>query len=392
MDRHRDETSAALHAIRIAGLGPLSPPGYTAAGRELRDGMQAAVQTINDAGGMLGTSLELVFRDTGGTPPTALAAVEALRHEGIVAFAGEFHSVVADAIVEPIQQAGIPFMCASATLDAITARRLDCVFRLAPAQSYGWRIYADFLVAEGFRQVVALTDPSVYWEAGARVLERRLVAAGVRFSQLTVPPEASVTACVKQIAGLVAAASGPHMLLLLVAYPEPVHSLVHELYHHGLRPPRLYLGDPAGRAAFADWWVVAGAEATQMPFLAYIRSDHLTTAGERMRDQLTQQRGQEPTFVAFEGYDSVWALAQAINAAGSTGATEIAAALRRIAVQGTRGSIRFTTSTEAVVHQQWTWPPVCVLAFHEPDQPFSTAAVLWDARAVHTKRTRLLRG
>lgn len=298
--------------------------------------------------------------------------------------------MVADAIVEQIQQAGIPFVCASATLDAITARRLDCVFRIAPAQSYGWRVYADFLAAEGFRQVVALTDPSLYWEAGARVIETRLVEAGVGFSRMVVPPEASVAARVERIAGLVAGAFGPPMLLLLVAYPEPVRSLVHELHRQGLRPPRLYLGDPAGRAAFAEWWAVAGAGATQVPFLAYLPAGKLTAEGERAREQLARQRGQEPTFVAFEGYDSVRVLAEAMTAAGSTDATEICAALRHVEVQGTRGTICFTTAAEGVVHRQWTWSPVCVLALHEPSQPCSAAAVLWDAQSA--RGARLLPG
>src|SRR5258708_33387925 len=72
-------------------------------------------------------------------------------------------SVVADAVVDPVQRSGLPFVCASATLDNITAQRLGFVFRLAPPQSYGRAIYADFLASEGFQHVVALQEDNFYW-------------------------------------------------------------------------------------------------------------------------------------------------------------------------------------------------------------------------------------
>jgi ABC-type branched-subunit amino acid transport system substrate-binding protein len=117
-------------------------PGLTWAGSDLQHGMTLAVEQINGAGGALGKPLELLFEDTQGRPQAGLAAVEKLVADAAIhAFAGEFHSVVADAIVEPIQRSGIPFVCASATMDSITARRLSAVFRLAPPQSYGWSVY-----------------------------------------------------------------------------------------------------------------------------------------------------------------------------------------------------------------------------------------------------------
>jgi ABC-type branched-subunit amino acid transport system substrate-binding protein len=140
--------------IRIGGLGPLTLPGIPWAGRELKDGMSLAVQQLNGSGGVLSNELTLLFEDTHGRPEAGIAAVQRLLDDRVHAFAGEFHSVVADAVVDPVQRSGLPFVCASATLDSITARRLGFVFRLAPPQSYGWAIYADFLASEGFQHVV----------------------------------------------------------------------------------------------------------------------------------------------------------------------------------------------------------------------------------------------
>jgi ABC-type branched-subunit amino acid transport system substrate-binding protein len=370
----------ASETIRIGGLGPLSAPGQVSAGRELSDGMHLAVNRINEAGGVLGRPLELIFRDTGGTPTTGIAAVERLLGEDLVALAGEFHSVVASAIVEPIQRAGLPFVCASATLDAITARRLDRVFRLSPPQSRGWRFYADFVVARGFRPVILLVEPNLYWEAGARAVEARLAEAGVPFNRLTMPVGANVGDIVEQIAQSTADAPTAPLLLLLVAYPEPVRSVIRQLHGRGFRPPRLSLGDPAGRAGFPDWWAVVGSDTTDVPFLAYLRPGQLTTEGRWAFEQLTRTNGQEPTFVALEGYDSVLCLAAGIDAAVTTRAGDVCNALRRLDIAGTRDVIRFRTEPAGVVHQQWTWPPVTVLAFDTANQPFSQAKNLWDEK------------
>jgi hypothetical protein len=58
------------------------------------------------------------------------------------------------------------------------------MFRLAPPQSRGWKIYADFLLARGFRQVIEIIREDLYWTSGSEVIRRRVEPAGVRDGQL----------------------------------------------------------------------------------------------------------------------------------------------------------------------------------------------------------------
>ncbi|MGH7362629.1 MAG: ABC transporter substrate-binding protein [Candidatus Methylomirabilales bacterium] len=366
--------------IRIGGLGPLSAPGILWAGWEVRDGMALAAQRINEAGGVAGRPLRILFEDTMGTPAGGLGAFQRLLRMEVHALAGEFHSVVADAVVEPVHRAGLPFVCASATLDAITARRLPSVFRVAPPKSYGWLAYAEFLVSQGFRHVVAFQEESLYWNRGSRVIEARLQASGVPFTRVPVPAAApQASGPVRQLEGMMATAPAPDFVLLLVAYPEPLRSLIGELRTRGFLPAAVTLGDPAGRTVFPDWWDVTGGDATSVPFLAYARPGELAPEGRRAAEQFEREYGREPTFVALEGYDSVLALARAIEAAAGTDPSQVCEALRRLEIGGTRGPIAFSTEPEGVVHQQWRWPPVCVVAYHQPRQRFATASLLWDA-------------
>lgn len=370
--------------IRIGGLGPLSLPGIPWAGRELQDGMALAVKQLNDMGGVLGKSLTLLFEDTHGHPEVGVTAVERLLEKQVHAFAGEFHSVVADAIVEPVQLSGLPFVCASATLDTITTRRLSCVFRLAPPQSYGWRVYADFLAAAGFRHAVALQEDNPYWKNGSGAIEARLNEHGGQFTRLLAAAgTADATSWMPQVQALLSVPPAPDILLLMMAYPDPLRSVVSDARAHGLVPPACFLGDPAGRTVFPEWWEIAGTLATQIPFLSYIGVGGLTDRGKRMSADFERQYRREPTFVALEGYDAILVLADAFDDAGTTEPDKVLKALRQVRQEGTRGTITFLTEPTGVVHQQWKWPPVSVVAYTSAHQTLSRAHVLWDAERGH---------
>src|ERR1700742_626381 len=90
--------------------------------------------------------------------------------------AGEYHSVVARAAAARADALGLPFLCSSAVLDALTQRPTEWVARLAPAQSRGWRVYADFLLRAGHRRIAVAAEPSVYWASGAGILRDHVTA------------------------------------------------------------------------------------------------------------------------------------------------------------------------------------------------------------------------
>src|SRR3954470_2264893 len=79
----------------IGALVPLTRPGWVEAGQQLLAGLELGVREVNDVGGIAGSPLELVVRNTAGDPKTAGAAVQELAQLGVTALAGEYHSVVA---------------------------------------------------------------------------------------------------------------------------------------------------------------------------------------------------------------------------------------------------------------------------------------------------------
>jgi ABC-type branched-subunit amino acid transport system substrate-binding protein len=339
--------------VQIGALVPLTRPGWVEAGRHLLAGLELAVRDVNDAGGIAGRRLELVVRDTAADPQRAVAAVDELARLGVAALAGEYHSVVARAAAARADALGLPFLCSSAVLDALTEQPTDWVARLPPPQSRGWQIYADFLLGAGHTRIALAAEPSVYWASGTRILRDHLAPRGGTVVEL------DPTAVCDELAGNRATA-----LLLLVGHPEPAVSIVRSV-RRDQRLAEVMIGAPAGQPELAEWARLLGNDGAAIPFLRYL-PERLNPLGVRVETALRERLAGAPSFVAFEGYDTIAVLADALRSHGPDRAS-IAGAWRRVAVEGTRGQIRFAR-TPGIGVWQWAWPPIQVVD-RDPARP-----------------------
>ncbi|MGW2179135.1 ABC transporter substrate-binding protein [Streptomyces sp. NPDC001732] len=345
-------------SVRLGALAPLTRPGWAEAGQHLLAGMELAVHEVNGAGGIDGRPLELVVRDTAADPERAEAAVDELAGLGVAAVVGEYHSVVARAAAARADALGVPFLCSSAVLDALTEEPTEWVARLCPAQSHGWRIYADFLLGEGRSRVAVVTQPSVYWASGTRILRDHLASRGgtvVELDANALAPEALCDALVDH---------GATALLLLVGHPEPAVPIVRAV-RGDRRLAEILIGAPAGQPEFAGWAAALGEGGTGVPFLRYL-PERLGPLGERVGKELREQLGAPPSFVAFEGWDAVTVLAEVMRSHGTDRAA-VAGAWPRVEVEGTRGPIRFSRA-QGIGVRQWVWAPVQVVD-RDPAEP-----------------------
>ncbi|MFF9864942.1 ABC transporter substrate-binding protein [Streptomyces sp. NPDC013953] len=344
--------------VRIGALVPLTRPGWVEAGRHLLAGLELAVGDVNDAGGIGGRPLELVIRDTAADPQRAAAAVDELARLGVVALAGEYHSVVARAAAARADTLGLPFLCSSAVLDALTEEPTEWVARLAPAQSHGWKLYADFLLDAGHRRVAVATEPSAYWASGTRILRGHLAPRGGTVLELDARALDPTAVCERLVGNRATA------LLLLVGSPEPAVSLVRSV-RGDRRLAGIMIGAPAGQPEFAAWPTLLGGDGGAIPFLRYL-PERLSPLGVRVGAALRERLAEAPSFVAFEGYDTVAVLTDMLRSHGSDPAG-LAGAWPRVAVEGTRGLIRFSRAPGISVWQ-WAWPPTQVVD-RDPARP-----------------------
>ncbi|ALN89773.1 ABC transporter substrate-binding protein [Lysobacter gummosus] len=344
--------------VRIGALVPLTRPGWVEAGRHLLAGLELAVRDANDNGGIVGRPLELIVRDTAADPQRAMAAVDELADLGVAALAGEYHSVVARSVAARADALRLPFLCSSAVLDALTEQPTQWVARLAPAQSRGWRIYADFLLNAGHSRIAVAIAPSVYWASGVRILRDCLAPSGGSVVELDISALTAAQVCEQVVAHDATA------LLLLVGYPEPAVSIVRSV-RSDPRLMQLMLGAPAGQPEFAEWASLLGVAGAAIPFLRYL-PERFSPLGERVETALRERLAEAPSFVAFEGYDTIAVLADVLRSHGTDWA-RIAEAWPQVDVEGTRGRIRFARAPGISVWQ-WAWAPIQVVD-RDPAEP-----------------------
>ncbi|QFQ94985.1 amino acid ABC transporter substrate-binding protein [Streptomyces phaeolivaceus] len=350
--------SSVESSVRIGALVPLTRPGWVEAGQHLLAGLELGVREVNDAGGIGGGPVELVVRDTAADPERAATAVDELSRLGVVAVAGEYHSVVARAVATRADALGLPYLCSSAVLDALTGQPTERVARLSPPQSRGWRTYADFLLGAGHRRIAVATQPGLYWASGTRILRDHLTPRGGTVSELdmsVLTPAAVCDALAEQ---------GATALLLLVGTPEPAVPLVESVRRDG-RLVEVMIGAPAGQPEFAEWALSLGDHGAGIPFLRYL-PERLGPLGTRVEKALRERLGASPSFVAFEGYDTVAVLADVLRAHG-TDRARIAESWPGVEVEGTRGWIRFSRMPGIGVWQ-WAGPPIQVVD-RDPAEP-----------------------
>lgn len=338
-------------AVRIGVLAPLTRPGWVEAGQHLLAGIELGTDMVNGTGGIGGRPLRLVVRDTAADPRRAEDAVEELAGLGVAALAGEYHSVVARAAAARADALGLPFLCSSAVLDALTERPTDRVARLSPPQSRGWRVYADFLLDAGHTRIAVATQPSVYWASGVCILSDHLAARGGTVVELDVREHSLTALCDKLVEQRATA------LLLLVGAPEPAVPIVRAV-RGDRRLAGILVGAPAGQPEFASWGTLLGDDGAGIPFLRYLPTE-LGPLGVQVEAGLRERLGRPPSFVAYEGYDTVAVLAELLRDHGMD-PVRIAGSWPDVDVEGTRGLIRFGR-TPGIGVWQWNGAPIQVV-------------------------------
>ena len=108
-----------------------------------------------------------------------------------------------------------------------------------------------------------------------------------------------------------------------------------------------------------------GDDSAAIPFLRYL-PEHLSPLGARVETALRERLTEAPSFVAFEGYDTVAVLADVLRSHGEDRA-RTAESWPRVAVEGTRGQIQFSR-TPGISVWQWAWAPIQVVD-RDPAEP-----------------------
>ena len=160
--------------IKIGYLATLTGDGSTW-GQHERDGALLAVKELNEAGGVLGRPLELVYYDVRGRQEDAIQAARRLVHEDkVVAIGGTNYSGLNIATASVVTAAGVPQIGTASTNPAVTVdpktgQVRPFTFRMSYTDPYQGKVMADYLINRlGVKSAAVITDVGSDYSEGLK--------------------------------------------------------------------------------------------------------------------------------------------------------------------------------------------------------------------------------
>ena len=374
--------------IRIGGVGPLSAPGTVVGGIAMQFAMNLAVQDVNEAGGVLGKPLELIFADTEGLPERGGAVVERLINENnVVAITGEYHSAVGLVELEVCHEYGIPCLFSETWSDQITESGYMEVFRIAPASSMNSRAMADWYAAVGVQNPVIIAENTDYGIGQAESDMAFMEEVGISIDEDHVFYVELGTEDYLPILTRVQAMDPPPDAIRVAVTGESSYNLEQQMTELGIAPTADTIGTANQVAIQPEFWESVPNGNYYVFSLVGLPPSLYNDTTVRVADAYSAQFESDPPSYALEAYDSVWILADAIERAGTTESTALIAALEETDITLAQGRywFQYTSanplpddgSVPAYMWHQWPDPAVLLIQYFEPNQDWKEAAVIW---------------
>ncbi len=384
-----------VEPIILGATGPLSAPGSVGGGIAMQFTAQLAVDEINEAGGVLGRPIELVFVDTQGLPERGTVVAERLIEEnGAVAIVGEYHSAVGLTMMEVCHERHIPCIFSETWNDDITAAGYEEVFRVAVTSTLVASQQVNWLDALGLEYVVIISENTDYGvpasEAQVEYMGERGIDTDVFFVELGTEDFLPVLTRIQE------GERTPDAIMVLVT-GETSYNVEQQMAEIGLAPTEETICVANQVAINAEYW----DNVPDGNYCAYLRvgltpnnyNDVTKNVDEAYRAQFDRPA---PSF-ALATYDSVYIMAEAIERAGSTDPDAIIAEIEATDRTLAQGHYYFPYGINnpvpddepAWMWHQWPDAAVVIQQYFEVGQDPDDAAVVFP-EAFQTHGTALI--
>lgn len=165
---------------KIGVFGPLTGT-MAIGGTHQKDGVQFAIDEINEAGGVLGHKLAGIYEDTEGNAQNAVNIMNKFLHkDNVTVTIGSNNSPEVLAVLDMIQTEKTPHIVPSGVASAITASGCEWVFRITATDV----VYAKTLVEQaadnlGCSKIAIIHDTNDYGQGGLKLVEENLKLKGL---------------------------------------------------------------------------------------------------------------------------------------------------------------------------------------------------------------------
>ncbi|MGF6985249.1 branched-chain amino acid transport system substrate-binding protein [Paraburkholderia atlantica] len=319
-------SAAGAEEIKVGFNGDLSASPSAQSGQAAVLGMQAAIDDVNAAGGVLGKKLTLVQRDDVSAPPKSIQNMtDLIDNEGVVAVFGPTNSGNAMAWKHIVDQKKIP------VIDNVSSGT-DITKPMSPgADNYMFRVsmvdreQVAALVAyvkksNDIKKVGFMSETTGYGQGGLRDLNAIAAVQGIKPVD-TEQFGVGDTDMTSQLNKLKAAGADT---VIIWAQGTPIAQVMRSMEKINYYP-RTLSSWAADNITFYD---AAGKTLAEKPLFLRTVSENRTPAQDKLFARVGSKLKAPSSFsFALHGYDSVLVLVQAIKQANSTDGAKVRAAL-----------------------------------------------------------------
>lgn len=349
--------------LRIGTLLPTT--GGSLAGAAQLAGVRAAVREINAAGGVDGTPVELVSRDSGDESTQAEAAFSALVERGVDVVIGPSSSTLVERLLPLAREAGVPLISPAASAPGLGADADGFFARTIPAVSLQGAVLGGLLTAAGASEVALIVGADPVAGSIAAPLEAAL--AEVEEGELTTTTITSAASAASEVRTVVRAR--PDAVVLATSDPEVTVAVLSALVD--------------GRHAASKLWLTSlslGDHAQTLPAGALEGARGIRDGVIADDAFLARLRIEEPALgaapFAAEAYDATVIAALAAVLAGDDGGPSIAWRLGEVTRDGipctSFGACLDVLSTEPAIAYAGLTGALALDAFGSPTRaPYS---------------------
>ncbi len=325
--------------VKLGVIGPLTGD-YSFYGSHVQNGAQLAVDEINAAGGVLGRELELFAYDSQGDPTLGVNAYNRLVVEDeIDALIGGTFSGVTLAIKELSIEDNLPVLTPTATNPLVTEDAAN-VFRACYTDSYQGEVAAVFA-----DETLGATKVAVLYNRDDAYSEGLATAFIAEFaSRGTVVEELSFGAADDDYSSLLTTIKNSDAeAVFLPGYVAEVGAILSQASDLGLDVP--FIGGDGWDGIEENYATVAEGH--------YFGNHYAKTdPAENVQAFITNfeaEYGESPSALAALAYDAVYAMVEAMEAAGSTDADLVIEALADLAyTEAITGAISFDAQGDPI--------------------------------------------
>jgi branched-chain amino acid transport system substrate-binding protein len=165
--------------LKIGVAGPLT--GKDAVfGAQLKNGAEQAIQDINEAGGINGQKIELVFGDDAGDPKQGRSVANNFVGDGVSFVIGHFNSGVSEPASDVYAESGLLMITPASTNPKITERGLWNVFRNCGRDDQQGKVAGEYIAANFKDKKIAIAhDKTTYGKGLADETKKIMNGLGV---------------------------------------------------------------------------------------------------------------------------------------------------------------------------------------------------------------------